>query len=271
VDIASSAITRIAELAGNPEFSDTSLKFKKVTPFGALKKTASAFALDTWVDQDGYLHYGLQGSYPDSFYLTADGSGVKLKEYNVSVGSGKLSQIILRGRYEYITNTPRGGPKERTSPNVYSYGKAWLVDDSGDPIEGQTKEPDEPIGATNPAEVEATARRHLVQHYMSRKNGNILLNAGASADKAALTTISVGDLISASGEIEKHCQRKVDTGIFLVKSIQHKLDKRRGWIIDVGVSGLPAAGIDSDGWLENPENDLRWDSVEDYGPSDFGT
>ena len=268
---AADVITDVAEVFGNPEFSDTSIKFKKMTPFAALKKTASSFALQTWVDHEGYLHYGMKGTDPKSYTIGSNEEELKLKEYNVSVGSGKLAQIVLRGRYEYITNTPRGGPKQRTSPNVYSYGKAWLVDDNGNKLDGQTLEPDEEVAATSPEEVEDMARRRLTQHYMDRKNGNIILNAGASSDKAGITAMSVGDMVLASAEIQEHCKRKVDTGIFMVQSIQHQLDNRRGWLVTLGVSGLPASDIDSESWLENPENDQQWDSVDDYGPSDFDT
>lgn len=264
-------VTETADFFGNPEFANTSLKFKKITPFEALKKTASAFALQTWVDKDGYLNYGLRGMYPNSYTLDTHGERGKIKEYNVTVGSGKLSQIILRGRYEYITNTRESGPKERTSPNVYAYGKAWLVDEDGNPVPGRTLEPEEPIGATNPDEVEDTARRHLLQHYMGRKNGNIVINAGASEDKPELTGIAIGDLLFASAEIEEHCKREVDTGIFMVQSVQHKLDRRRGWLVDIGVAALPASDIGSESWLENAKTDQKWDSVDDYPLSDFDT
>lgn len=251
------------------EFEDTSLKFKEMTPYGALSKTASAFALETWVDNDGKLTYGMKGADADTFNLTADSTGARLKEYNVSVGSGKLSQLILRGPYRYLKKSVIG-PQGTTSGSTYAYGKAWLSDD-GERVPGQTKEPEEMVGPTNPKAVEDLARLHLVQHYRNRKNGNLVLNAGASSEKRRLTQMDVGDFISAEAEIEEHCQRRVDTGIFVVNSVKHNLDKRRGWLIDVGVSALPTDEIASESWLENPARDERWDSVDDYDKSIQGT
>ena len=268
---AAGAARGLAEFLGNPEFASTSLNLTDMSPYDAIRKAASTFALDTWVDRNGQFNYGLRGMSPQSLTVGAHGKGVKLKEYNVSTGSGKLSQIILQGRYEFITNTPRGGPKSLTSPNVFSYGKAWLVGEDGNEVSGRSLKPDTIVPATNPKDVEDAARRMLVNHYMERKNGNLVLNAGASSDTSALAQLAVGDLLAASGDIQEYCERKVDTGVFMVQSVQHKLDMRRGWIVDVGVSALPASDIQSESWLENPEKDIRWDSVDDYGGSDFGS
>jgi hypothetical protein len=265
---AASAFTNAAEKFGNPEFANTSIKLEG-TPYQAIQKLAQSFALRTWVDPNGRFRYDLPGSNEKSLVLGVEEGDAKLKEYNVTVGSGKLAQIILQGRYEFITSTPRGGPKQLTSPSTYSYGRAYLIDSDGNKLEGQSKKPDKIVAATNPEDVEATARRELINHYMGRKNGNIVINAGASVKKIELTKLDVGDFLVATAEIEKHCQRKVDTGIFKIQSVQHRLDKRRGWLIDVGVAGLPAADIGSESWLENPETDQRWDSVDEYAASNI--
>lgn len=263
VGAAAGMFTGLVEAAGHPEHDDTSLKLKKDTPFDAIKKASSQFALDTWVDKHGYFHYGLKGADAGALEIGPNNPGRRLKEYNVTVGSGKVSQIIYRGRYTYRTLAPASGPS-RQKEDLRSWGKAWLVDDDGNRIPGRTIEPEDPIGAVNPKGVEDAARRALVQHYMGRKNGNIVINAGSSQDKSSLTKLAVGDFIAASAEIEEQCKRKIDSGIFVVNSVQHKLDRRRGWLVDVGVAAVPASDIASESWLEDPESNETWDDLNDF-------
>jgi hypothetical protein len=258
------SITTMAGATFGIEVTDTSLKFKDMSPIQALNKAASTFSLQTWIDPSGGLHYGLRGANPNSLVLGVEDEDAALKEYNVTIGSGKLAQVILQGRYNYITNDKATGVAQNVAGDTYAYGKAYLVDEDGERVEGRSDKPDQIVSASGPRNVENAARRALVNHYMGRKNGNIVINGGASTEKGELIDLAVGDLLATSAEIEEHCQRKVDTGIFTVQSIQHRLDTRRGWLIDVGVSAIPAADIDSESWLENPETDKRWDSVDDY-------
>jgi hypothetical protein len=257
-------ITKAAAATYGVGITDTSVKLKDMSPYEALKKVSSMFSLQTWVDPEGMLHYGLRGVSADSLVLGVEDGDAQLKEYNVTIGSGKLAQVILQGRYSYITNDRVTRVAQDVAGDTYAYGKAYLVDENGEKVDGRSDKPDQIVSASGPKNVENAARRALVNHYMGRKNGNIVINAGASSEKGELTNLAVGDLLAASAEIEEHCQRKVDTGIFTVQSVQHRLDKRRGWLIDVGVAALPAADIDSESWLENPATDQRWDSVDDY-------
>jgi hypothetical protein len=258
------SVTTMAAATFGVELTDTSLKLTDMSPLQALNKVASTFSLETWVDPSGMLNYGLQGTNPNSLVLGVEDGDAKLKEYNVTIGSGKLAQVILQGRYNYITTDKVTGRSQNRSANTYAYGKAYLVDKNDEKVEGRSEKPDQIVSASGPKNVENAARRALVSHYMGRKNGNIVINGGASEEKGELIDLAVGDLVAASAEIEKHCQRKVDTGIFTVQSIQHRLDQRRGWLIDVGVAALPAAKISSESWIQNPETDERWDSVDEY-------
>jgi hypothetical protein len=264
VDDVIRSVTTVVAATFGINSTDTSLKFKDMTPYGALNKAASTFSLETWVDPSGALHYGLRGANPNSLVLGVEDGDAKLKEYNVTIGSGKLVQVILQGRYNYITTDKVTGRSQNKSPDTYSYGKAFLVDKEGNRLEGRSEKPDQIVSAHGPENVEGAARRELVNHYMGRKNGNIVINGGASKEKGELVDLAVGDLVAASAEIEKHCQREIDTGIYTVQGIQHRLDQRRGWLVDITVAGLPGAEINSESWIQNPETDERWDSVDEY-------
>jgi hypothetical protein len=255
-------LSNFGQMTGWLPQANTALKFKKMTPFGAIQKTATSFALDTWVDPAGYFHYGLQGSDQKSYEFGVMDERAKLKEYNVTIGSGQVSEIILSGTYEHTQLTASRFLRDFTGSNSFPYGRAWLVDENGEKVPGKSIQPEEPFAVTNPQEAEDAARQYIINHFMGRKNGNIVINAGASKNKPALTSIDIGDLISSSAEIEEHCQRSIDTGIFLVTSVQHKLDKRRGWLIDIGVGGLPAANIASESWWEEPADDEHWEIID---------
>jgi hypothetical protein len=92
----------------------------------------------------------------------------------------------------------------------------------------------------------------------------VVINAGASSNQDKLVKISVGDLVAAEGEIEENCIRKIDGGIFVVNSVQHTLDKRRGWLITLEVAALPGETISSSSHLYSPGLDEEWDSIDDY-------
>lgn len=257
------AASKFSEMLTGMDQHDTSLRVKEETPYGGIKKATNAAGLSTWVDTDGQFCYALRGAGKDSYMLQADSSRFRLKEYNVNIGSGKLSQIVLHGGFEY---TSRGiaGESDHTRRGLHSYGKAWLVDENGEKVAGRTETPEDPVSVTSPQAVEDVARAQLIQHYMGRRSGNIVLNSGASNDKEALAHIAVGDLISAEAEIEEHCHRKVDTGLFIIQSVKHNLDTRRGWLTDLAVAGLPFEDIESESWVADPERDDRWESVREY-------
>ncbi|TQQ81846.1 hypothetical protein [Halonotius roseus] len=242
--------------------ADTSININDATPYEAMKKVADSFSLTTWVDADGYFNYGVRGTNPNAIVVGADDDQARLKEYNVTVGSGKVTEIILQGQYAYTSYDFDGIYQSRKTTDMFSYGKATLSGAEG----GRSLKPQQTVSASKPKDVEDAAQRELLKHYMNRKNGNLVLNGGASTAKAQLTKLAVGDVITASGEIEEHCTRSVDTGTFAVQSVQHTLDSRRGWLVDVGVAALPGNGIETESWLYDPATDQQWESVDDVEP-----
>lgn len=256
-------------LTGNAKAEDNSIKFDEISPRSAMKKLASRMEIQTRVDRQGVFRYGLRGAGKNAYTFGPGGQQNKIKEYNVAVGSGKVSEVIVKGRYRYTRTLdgPSGGVKEITDNNVYSYGRARLVDESGTTVPGETRNPDVQLAALNPKGAEQTARRWLVNHYMGRKNGDIVINAGASKNSNRLAKISVGDIVAATGEIEKHCDRQISTGIFLVQNVKHELDNRKGWLVTIEVAALPNGDINSSSWLYNPEDDVRYEDIYEYGVS----
>jgi hypothetical protein len=99
---------------------------------------------------------------------------------------------------------------------------------------------------------------------MNHKSGNIVINSGASKEQAGLAKITVGDTILARAEIEKFCKREIDTGLFVVNGVTHRVNTRTGWETIVEVSGVPSGQIKQKSWLMNPKDDTLYEDIEDY-------
>ena len=255
--------SEITNTVRSMEESDTSIRIDKQPPAAAVKKASNQFGLETWVDKDGVFQYGLAGAGKERFTVKPNDKEKILKEYNVTIGSGKVSQVILHGELEYTVRTASEN-KFPIETGVNSYGRAYLVDSDGNAVDGRTITPENKSSAGTPDAVEQTARATLMGHYMDRKNGNIIINSGASTDIAGLTEITVGDLVGAKASIKDHCTEEIDTGIYLVQSVKHNINQRQGWLTTIEVSGMPFADIQSEGWIEHPKNDKTWDDLKEY-------
>jgi len=238
---------------------DTSVNLTDGTPHEGIQKVTNSLALQTWVDSDGVFKYGLQGSEREHVVIDETDEGARLKEYNVTVGSGNISRVIIRGPY---TITDDILIRAVLPENTYVYGQAWFEDDSGNEIEGSTFEPNEIAKAHTLKGIRQAARRTLINHYMARREGNIVLNSGSTVNSEPLANLAVGDLVTASATINDHCAQTVETGIFKISKVQHRLDQRRGWITTLSVSGLPAEEVLTKAYKHNTELDKTWDEVD---------
>lgn len=241
---------------------DTSVQLNDGTPHEGVQKVTNNLALSTWVDSNGTFKYGLQGAEARNLNVDETDSGARLKEYNVTVGSGSISRVILKGPYQVTLNEQIENDARVSA--TFVFGEAWLEDpETGEELGGATFEPKEVAQANTLDGIRDAAERTLISHYMSRKEGNIVLNAGSTIDSEPLANLAVGDIISASPTIENNCIRDVETGIFKISKIQHKLDQRRGWIVTLSVSALPVDSIKKKAYKHDTESDTTWDEVDD--------
>jgi hypothetical protein len=240
---------------------DTSISFDKVTPAEAMMEIERQFGLLTWVDKKGRFHYTLPSlkQYATLGVLPGD-RDIRIKEWNVSRGSGFVSKVILRGPFEYAQANPFTARFEKTYPkDVYAYG---IAEFGG--VSGYTISEEAPVGANTPEAVADAAARRLTLEYMSRRSGNVVFNGAASEKKAALVDLSPGDFIGTPGGTVGGCRRAISAGVYMVQTVQHHISGRHGWTVTVEVAEVPTASISTESYIYNPEKEERWEDLAEY-------
>jgi hypothetical protein len=241
---------------------DTAIGFKEDTVLSAIQKIEAQFGFEFWLDSEGALHYLPASVVPtNGFVIGADERAIRIKEYNVVTRSGKINRVRLMGKYRFLNPTPDQSslPYREVSMGMYAYAEAWVPG-----MDGSTDAQEEPMNIHEPVPLEYAARRRLLSHFMDHKSGNIVVNSAASEQKDGLAKISVGDTILTLDEIEDHCHREVETGLFVVRAVTHRVNPRQGWETVIEVSGVPSGRIEQKSWLMDPEDNTRYEDIEDY-------
>lgn len=255
-------LTVAAELHTGADVPDTSIGFTDETVLSCINKIEKQFLVEFWVDIDGFLHYTEPALIPtNAFVIGAKDEAIRLKEYNVATISGKVNKVRLKSKYRYLTPAPEGSyaPFREVSMGMFAYAEAWIPG-----MEGESDTPEDPINVHEPVPLEYAARRRLLSHFMAYKSGNIVINSVASSEKRGIANLNVGDTILTDDEIEDHCNRDVETGLFVVNGVTHRINPRQGWETVVKVSGVPKEGIEQKSWLMDTKSNTRYEDIEDY-------
>jgi hypothetical protein len=252
----------LTELRTQVKAKDTSIGFKDTTALSALQRIEDQFLVTFWLDPDGYLHYTPTSVVPGhAFVIGADEDAIKLKAYNVTITGSKTNRVRLKGNYRYLAPQPAqsGTAFREVNSGLYAYGEAWIPG-----MAGSTHAPEEPTNIDEPVPLEGAARRKLLEEFMKHKSGNIVINSGASEQQEGLVKIAVGDTVLARAEIEAHCDREIDTGLFVVSGVTHRVNTRKGWETVIQVSGIPSGQIKQKSWLMDPKDNTLYEDIEDY-------
>lgn len=252
----------VFELQTAVKLQDTSIGFRDDTALSALQKIENQFAVTFWLDSDGLLHYTPSSVVPtNAFVIGADEDAIRLKEYNVTITGSQTNRVRLKGKYRYLQPQPAqsGTPFRNVDSGLYAYAEAWVPG-----MDGSTLAPDEPVNIHEPVPLEGAARRVLINEFMTHKSGNIVINSGASLQQEGLAKVAVGDSVLALAEIEKHCDREIDTGLFVVNGVTHRVNTRNGWETIIEVSGVPSGKIRQKSWLMDPKDNTTYEDIEDY-------
>ncbi|SEL17351.1 hypothetical protein [Haloferax larsenii] len=257
-----STLQTLSELQTRHKAKDTSIGFKDDTALSAIGKIENQFMVEFWLDAEGGLHYTPTSVVPShAFVIGSNEQAIRLKEYNVTIKSGKVNRVRLKGKYRYLTPAPAQSsvPYQEVSMGMYAYAEAWVPG-----MPGSTDAPEDPVNIHEPVPLEHAARRRLLQHFMEHKSGNIVVNSAASQHKEGLAKISVGDTVLVRDEVEEHCHREVETGLFVVRGVTHRVNSRLGWETVVEVAGVPTEKIEQKSWLMNPKDNTRYEDIEDF-------
>ena len=251
-----------SEASTGAEANDTSIGFREDTVLSAIQKVEQQFMVEFWLDARGRLHYKPASIVPtNAFVIGASERAIRIKEYNVVTRSGKINRVRLMGEYRFLNPAPAGSniPFREVSMGMYAYAEAWVPG-----MDGTTDAPEDAVNIHEPVPLEYAARRRLLSHFMQHKSGNIVINSAASTEKRGLAKISVGDTILTLDEIEDFCNRDVETGLFVVRGVTHRVNPRQGWETIVEVSGVPGGRIEQRSWLLDPEDNTTYEDIEDF-------
>jgi hypothetical protein len=95
-----------------------------------------------------------------------------------------------------------------------------------------------------------------------------VFNGLASKDAGGLVDLSPGDFISSSSGPVGDCDRRIDSGTFVVQNVNHVISPRVGWEVTAHVAAVPTAGITTTSYIYNPESEETWEDIAAYEKSD---
>jgi hypothetical protein len=231
---------------------NSAISFDQVTPAQAMTKLLDQQELEWWVDADGVLNIGIDGTYGRLVGVAGGAGNIAVKRYNVTEEYKKTSSVNVRGPY-YARDAPE---RER---DLYVLAEASTSAYDGDTITVDWTHVQEP------KELEAVAVRRLYRELRADVDGSLVINGMASRETATVGAIRVGDYITVDDSMNAVCNEGVATGTFQVDSVHHRAGVNRGWDTTLEISRVPAPGtLTTKSVYYSPMTDKRYDSLEAY-------
>lgn len=255
------------DVQGDKEYAG--FKFDGRSPLAAMDRATREFGLNWWVDLEGRLWIGVDITFGQLLGTVAGDNLIALKRYSVTQSENTTNAVHLEGPYTVLTNEDLAGvyemwPRPKTdaekNQKIQIIAEAELADLSGalDSWEAQKS-------IESPEVLRETAVRMLMQEVMQDTNGSIQINGMASRDIHALANLDVGDKIFIDETIKTECDHQVVTGPFIIQSVHHRFDTRRGWEITCELARFPEPEkITARSVIYDPTADKRYESLRAY-------
>lgn len=245
--------------------------FTDVSPLEALNEVANEFELDYWVDREGVLTLGLDGSVGQVVGVVDGTNALKLQRYAVTSNPNKINSVYVENGD--LIMTPNLGRL-----NHPDHGGLRLMAEATDPtIPGDQLQAETEKGVNTLDDLEDIAERQLIRETMDQANGSMEINALASEDNETLAHLDIGDVISIGDQVNIACDKDLITGPFIVQGLDHKSNPRQGWSISLEVARIPNThAIETRSFVYDPNQDKRYDDLEHFreenpdAGSDFG-
>lgn len=252
------------------ELGAYTFNFGGETILEAMQEVMNAFGLNWWVENDGTLYIGPDGTQSQLVASRSGHNEIALSRYTVTRAAKTTNAVQLHGSVlsmgdvpRYITRQRGKAPKviaEAVDPNISG---TLLIDEVSQPFDSLE-------------DLETISSRRLYQEVMDDTSGSAEINGLASTDVAALRELNVGDYFFAGPGIEADCNEEVVIGLFMITSVQHLSDPRRGWNISIEVSRIPnPAEMQTTSVLYDPLEDKEYEDLSAYSqatapdPDDF--
>jgi len=245
--------------------------FDKVTPLEAMAQVTREFEENWWVEPDGSLYIGTDGTRGQVVGTVAGNNSIALSRYSVTSDANRTNTVQVSGPYNATLeldesntwlNAIDAGDKLRAKKNIQ------LIAEATDPtIEGSAyaAPPSEQKTQTTPEALERGALGLLSQRMMDQNSGSIAVNGLASSNVEGLAKLDIGDHIVIDDTIETRCDKDVLVGPFLVTSVQHRVNDRQGWHIELRVTRVPDYdSIETRSVFYDPTTDTAYEDLEAF-------
>lgn len=217
------------------ELDKYEISLEEATPAEALDEVAETFGIDYWVDREGVLWVGIPAFRPtEDIGITAgsEGEPYALSDYNVTTGDTPVKTVAVRGKTRWYADRDGGGEND----GAHLYPQAVVTTDL---TEGLVAADPTPLNLQSLAAIEYAAQMRFVNQWTDFKSGNIIINGLASEKQQELATLDVGSLLAITPSVLEKCEDAVQGGLFVVRRVQHTMNRRRGWKVTVEVAGVP--------------------------------
>lgn len=259
--------TRIVDHLGWAErLGAYTFDFEGETILSAFEEAMNQFGLNWWVEDDGTLYIGPDGSRGQILSSRSGGNEVALSRYTVTTNAKVTNAVQLHATVmqreevtaEDVQSQNRVAKPEKKSTRAIA--EAYAPEITGDLMIKESSQSFDSL-----AELEDAATRHLYQEVMDDTSGSLEINGLASTNIEGIRDLDVGDYFIAGPGIEDDCNREVITGMFLVTSVHHRAGPRKGWQIGVEVTRIPnPERLRSVSTFYDPQTDRNYESLRTY-------
>lgn len=246
-------------LDDNPAKIYGGFEFDNISPLEAMVRVMDQFSYRWWVDPDGTLWIGQDGTFGNVVGTIADGNEIVMRRYDVVESSSKTNRVLATSE---IPDTQKSDDLGPTVPRDVKTRLKSVAIASAPSIDGELKRLSSRTTISQ-GQLRDSATRYLYEEIMDDTNGSISINGLASKDKESLARLQPGDHFIVNEDIEEHCKPGTVTGHFLVKSVSHSVTPRQGWKIAVNVSKtLSHDKINTQSFYYDPTTDTKYDTLE---------
>lgn len=238
--------------------------FNGITPAEALYEVEQQFGLESWVDDDGVLWIGKPDVMADLYFASGEGSDtLRIKEYNVTEDAIPVAGVKIGGTYTItMRSNYYGGPNrtlEKTKLQSWAVAR-WTTKKNGRMIVLDSKK------VIKGEDLAIHALTRLLSEIYDSKGGNVVLNPLASSTvHGHPAAIRVGDHLAVVGNIHEGCNQKIESDLFVVNGLHHRISSEVGWEITADVGKLVNPDeLEVDFWYFDPTNEEMLEPEEVY-------
>lgn len=224
--------------------------FDEITPMRAMQKVMNKVSLSWWIDNSGVMQIGVDGAIGTIVGILNGENDIPLIRYSVTEPARRVDTVSVAASAD-VSDDILLQPGTTQANQLAVLGEATTTEFDGTSVSINID------GRHTPEKVENVAERVLYNKTITDIAGSLVINGLATKDPEMLATLDIGDYLIVDESIGEKCKDSdVTTGLMLVKSVNHRINRRQGWRVTVSVSRMPRP-------TEIYSNSVYYDASED--------